>query len=201
MKINIFEGSRRIALLIGGIWAIGVIGTFGDTWSEDTAVKMVFAVPSPGQPATRDTPESEYSECAFKDHSESRYFVTSSGTRVRAILCFKAREFRDGQMLIPYKVDSTGALWGDRRYSDNVSTYTKKVADSFRLSKQYEHWADSQLWPTRLQRFKVVVAFLFGGLIALWIFTAVVGWIVRGFLGIPRGKDLKPDSRERKTNT
>ncbi len=31
-----------------------------------------------------------------------------------------------------------------------------------------------------------------GGLGCLWAFTWAVGWIVRGFMGIPRGLDQKP---------
>jgi len=33
---------------------------------------------------------------------------------------------------------------------------------------------------------------LAGGLIFVWAFTWGVGWIVRGFMGIPRGSDQKP---------
>lgn len=31
-----------------------------------------------------------------------------------------------------------------------------------------------------------------GGLAFIWVFTWGVGWIVRGFMGIPRGQDKKP---------
>ncbi len=31
----------------------------------------------------------------------------------------------------------------------------------------------------------------FGGLLFILVFTWVVGWIVRGFMGIPRGQDKK----------
>lgn len=33
-----------------------------------------------------------------------------------------------------------------------------------------------------------------GGLAFIWVFTWVVGWIVRGFRGIPRGQDSKPNT-------
>ena len=35
------------------------------------------------------------------------------------------------------------------------------------------------------------VAWLFGGLAVGWVLLFVVGWIVRGFMGIPMGKDAK----------
>jgi hypothetical protein len=30
----------------------------------------------------------------------------------------------------------------------------------------------------------------------IWIFSFVLGWIVRGFAGVPRGKDFKPDTKK-----
>jgi hypothetical protein len=34
---------------------------------------------------------------------------------------------------------------------------------------------------------------LFGGWLFLWICAAAIGWVMRGFLGIPRGHDHKPE--------
>lgn len=31
-----------------------------------------------------------------------------------------------------------------------------------------------------------------GGLLAIWLTTSLIGWVVRGFAGIPRGQDRKP---------
>jgi len=39
---------------------------------------------------------------------------------------------------------------------------------------------------------KTVLAVLFGGLAFGWVFMAVTGWVVRGFLGVPRGADERP---------
>jgi hypothetical protein len=35
------------------------------------------------------------------------------------------------------------------------------------------------------------LAVMLGGLIALWIFSLAMGWIVRGFLGIPLQRDTR----------
>jgi len=32
------------------------------------------------------------------------------------------------------------------------------------------------------------------GLIALWSLTWIIGWIARGFLGVPRGQDHRPSA-------
>lgn len=34
-----------------------------------------------------------------------------------------------------------------------------------------------------------------GGLVFLWVFSWAVGWIVRGFMGIPKGHDRRPDAQ------
>lgn len=43
--------------------------------------------------------------------------------------------------------------------------------------------------------FKILREYFFNalmGLAAFWAFTWATGWIVRGFVGIPRGMDRKP---------
>jgi len=37
----------------------------------------------------------------------------------------------------------------------------------------------------------VVLAFAAGGIAVLWTVVLSIGWIVRGFMGIPRGKDFR----------
>lgn len=54
-------------------------------------------------------------------------------------------------------------------------------------------------WPTRqltAADIKQDAEFLFGGWIVLWLLTIAIGWIVRGFLGIPWGKDRRSEDRE-----
>ncbi|NOU20750.1 MAG: hypothetical protein HOO93_03005 [Methyloglobulus sp.] len=84
------------------------------------------------------------------------------------------------------------AVWGYEKYSPEVSSYTKKVADSFKLSKADEEWADSEVWSIRLENIKECLLIIFGGLIFIWLFSWIFGWIVRGFLSIPTGQDNKP---------
>jgi hypothetical protein len=40
--------------------------------------------------------------------------------------------------------------------------------------------------------FKAFFELFGGGLVFIWAFTWIVGWITRGFMGIPRGQDSKP---------
>lgn len=189
MNINAFEGARRIAMLMAGFWAIGVVAI--NFWERETRVEMVFAVRGPGLVWTRVAPSKTFGNCEFKDASESHRATTNAGTPVSVTLCFKAMNFKDDR-LVPYRVDEKGMWWGATSYSDDVRKYTKDVAQNFHLSKADEEWADSQLWPVRWRKVMEASTWLFGGLLALWIFTVVVGWIVRGFLGIPSGQDARP---------
>lgn len=191
MNINVFEGARRIAMLMAGFWAIGVVAV--NFWERETRVKMVFPVRGPGLAWTRVAPSKTYSECELDDASESQSATTNAGTPVSVTLCFKAMKFKDDRMLVPYRVDEKGMWWGATSYSDDVKKYTKDVAQNFHLSKADEEWADSQLWPIRWRKVKKASAWLFGGLLVLWMFTAIVGWIARGFFGIPSGRDSRPE--------
>ncbi len=40
----------------------------------------------------------------------------------------------------------------------------------------------------------VFASVVFGGLLFILVFTWVIGWIVRGFMGIPREQDQKNES-------
>jgi len=40
----------------------------------------------------------------------------------------------------------------------------------------------------------VFASVAFGGLLFILVFTWVIGWIMRGFMGIPRGQDQKNES-------
>ena len=52
---------------------------------------------------------------------------------------------------------------------------------------------------SRVQRklfdqWKTALQFLVGGLVIGWVLVSSIGWIVRGFLGVPRGKDAPPNT-------
>ena len=54
-----------------------------------------------------------------------------------------------------------------------------------------EGWIDDQGWPERLKEFGWGVLWVIGGLVFIWGFSWAVGWIVRGFMGVPRGQDRR----------
>lgn len=243
MKINMFEGARRIAKLMAVIWAVGWCIY---AYTNSPYIHAYFRVDSPGNVPIR-MGEQE-SGCGSDDATESLYSqYTSKGTDVSLTLCFKPFDSIDGRKLIPIRTDSPpkasevydalrkadaagdteaaeklaayiksekfefrlraereGAqpqanankykvLWGNEKYSTEVSNYTKRVASNFKLTKADEEWIDSKVWPARWEKIKEGALAIIGGLAFLWVFSWGVGWIVRGFAGIPTGHDIKPE--------
>lgn len=118
--------------------------------------------------------------------------MTPNKTKVEVNFCFQQMDYPQGRF-VPYKVEPDGRLWGNSSYSTEVTSYTGRVTRDFRLTQADEEWADSRYWPAVWKRIKEASQWIFGGWLALWIFTAVVGWIVRGFAGIPTGQDHRPE--------
>jgi len=63
-----------------------------------------------------------------------------------------------------------------------------------RSSKCENRSIDSKGWPQLLKDLGQKVLGIISGLLFLWAFTWAIGWIVRGFKGIPRGQDKKDET-------
>jgi hypothetical protein len=62
------------------------------------------------------------------------------------------------------------------------------------LTQTDEEWIDNEWWRKLTEQAKLSITFIAGGIVSLWSLTWVVGWIVRGFLGIPMGRDFRTKS-------
>jgi hypothetical protein len=189
IRINVFEGARRVALLLAALWVIGVV-VIG--YADEPRVHLSYLVLSP-----HGTPKSNFdgtTSCSADDRQEYKSLRTAKGTSLWVTICFKSLQFPKGEMLVPYKENRDGTMWGAGKYSREVSSYTESYASEFRLPAVDEGWADGRYWPERWEQAKISGAWLVGGVFALWLFTAVAGWIVRGFAGIPMGMDRRPRS-------
>lgn len=185
VAINIFEGARRIAKLVTALWVIGwIVAAF----NTSSSVYVTYQIAIPGEVPIRVESGCDYSV----DATEHLDLATSKGTNVSLTLCFKHSVFDDGKKLIPYRIDKdTNRWWGNEEYTTEVSSYTESVASNFKLSKSDEEWIDAQWWSSLLKELGIGALVAIGGLLFLWAFTWVVGWIVRGFKGIPQGQDLR----------
>lgn len=178
MKINIFEGTRRVTKLIAVIWFLGM--SFY-AFTDKGYVHGYFRVDSPNSVPIRMSEQEDCDEDDAKEYLSSQY--TSKGSEISVTLCFKSRIFNDRRKLIPLsemsypEVDDI-AQWRTERAA---KAEDKKVAANFKLSKTDEEWADSAAWSARWKNIKNNITITIGGLAFLWIFSWCVGWIVRGF--------------------
>lgn len=63
------------------------------------------------------------------------------------------------------------------------------LKDAFVIPKADEKWIDGQWWSLVMKEIGLGALGAVSGLLFLFAFTWTMGWIVRGFMGIPRGQD------------
>jgi len=183
IDVNVFEGSRRVALLLKVLWVLGALAII---WHNSPFVSMAFATSSP------DAAFSKVDGCA--SGTDARVFISrpiGNGKSVSLELCFKPLRADSGAQLVPYKMQK-GWWWGNLRYSPEVEAYTKARAESFQLSQAdqraaREEW-NRQWWSNS----RSTGLFAVGGWVVLSLLQMLVGWIVRGFFGIPWDQDRRP---------
>ena len=134
----------------------------------------------------------DINKCQTLDAQKFVTVKTEKGHDAHIRLCFVAIDFEGGKKFVPFRVDQKdGRMWGNDSYAPEVSQYTSRVSDNFRLTPEDEQWVDQEWSSKRWEEMLEGVLWLVGGLAAFWMFTWATGWIVRGFLGIPRGQDRK----------
>lgn len=191
MRLNIFEGARRLNVLVMGVWVIGCVVV---AYNDSPYLTQNYSVTRPNQPARLANDEDA---CQGGDRGESGYKETTSGRRVYVSICFRAAGPAGGERLVPFRIDKPdNAIWGAANTSPEVIQYARRYMSDFQIPKADEpaiekEWR-SRRWELAQERGLALV----GGVAFFWIAAWVIGWIVRGFLGIPRGMDAKPSSKE-----
>lgn len=212
MAINMFEGARRIAKLIAGF---GVLWYCGYVLLDSPHVPIWYSVGWPG-----DTPILVRERTCPESKMEYRSYVpTSGGKRVSLDFCFIKQNASNGRKMVFYTRDDTAPdlsklsiaeleelkeklksrsnskderrYLGNSDYSTEVTDYTKRTINAFVIPKADEDWIESQWWSARWKGIRDATLGLLGGLATLWAFTWATGWIVRGFMSIPRGSDSR----------
>jgi hypothetical protein len=191
MKINVFEGARRILRLLQAVWVLGAIVV---SWNQTPYVSLTYSTAAPSAPFV------PAEDCRSNDRTEHLYGRKLDGEKTASVtLCFTAQEFPNGSMLIPY-TEKDGQVWGNGEYSNEVMNYTKARAERFDLPDEGRKRALEQWNRRRTDQLKEAALFTIGGVVCLSILSAIIGWIVRGFFGIPRGQDRRPEPTEPKQN-
>lgn len=182
MKVNIFEGARRISLLIGVLWVVGwsAAAIFSEPYS-----RVNYSVLSLGVPFVSGVcPDDAVAEYIEREAPE--------GKSVNVTLCFLAAKADTGEMLVPYADAGNGKVWMGGKYSTEVRKYTASAASEFDLTPEGIEAFEAIQRKALLEQWGEAAMSLFSGLAVGWAVVAAIGWIVRGFMGIPRGQDMRP---------
>jgi hypothetical protein len=94
--------------------------------------------------------------------------------------------------LIPYRRDkSANLVWAKDRSAAEVQTYISGAAESFQIPEADEEAINNLWWSKRLEHAGEYFLGMLASAAALYVVSWIVGWVVRGFLGIPRGSDTR----------
>ena len=112
----------------------------------------------------------------------------------------------------PITLDRPGATqtppqkwyWQGDSYDEPVKAYMDKRKADFVLTpdliRQIREGTWSLRWNRFAARFKEASPIVFGAMFFLWFLATVVGWIVRGFAGIPSSQDFRPSKVKREAS-
>lgn len=188
MRINVFEGARRIALVVAALSAMVVLALAG---TYKPYLSMQYRVASPTASPSRSDESCPYD--AGRHYFTAR---TPRGQEVGIDLCLIAMRFgKEPDMLIPYEVDKAGITWGAPSSSKEVDVYERALEKRFVLPARDAQWADQEFSNRYSKNWRTTLIGLAIGLGIFWTLVWVIGWVVRGFAGIPRGKDSRQASQ------
>lgn len=185
--MNWFEGGRRVTLLAQGSILIGIV------WSLfliDPYIEFTLATKGPSEKFFLSD-----SECGEDDKSEWKKYDDVRGIGDFYItFCFLSV---DSSGFIPYQVDDKGVLIAtEQKYDPELQEYIDERISNFSFSSavgsQIKAQYDKQYWGRWFEEFRKNILAGFLVLCVVTAFSYILGWIVRGFAGIPGRADRKP---------
>jgi hypothetical protein len=185
VAINVFEGARRISKTI---MLLIVVGSLIAIWFDSPDLTLKYEIDQFG-----DAP-AKVDECSKDSALEVLNRYSADGDKVSVHLCFRAHlSEKAGEMRIPYALveDDATLVWMGEQYSTPVMKYTKAAAQDFKLPADALKGTGFLLMKQRFSAGSKAVGYLCAGLLAFLLATSFIGWIVRGFLGIPNGMDAR----------
>lgn len=188
MGLNAFEGARRILLVVQVLWALGVLVV---SYNLAPSPSVTLEVLRPDLPARETTRGCDIGTDAMEWES----IRSSGGGDISVTVCFRADKFSDGRMLVPYRVAENGMVWGDGPYTEDVTSYTGSYAKTVKLSPATEQRLAGEARRTKFKHLASGAGVAAIGWGVFWVLASVIGWIVRGFVGIPTGRDSRPKQR------
>ena len=186
MAVNMFEGARRVMKLT--MVLIGIIGIV-IAYNSEPDINLVYEISYFGENPVRINTDSCNSS---DDATEYSNHTTAKGNDYDLTLCFKATASNDGKMMIPYMIDEeTQGILGNDQYDVGVIKYTQSIKSNFSVPSEGEQIVDKQYWPKKIKTILEILGKTALSIFGFWIFCWVIGWIIRGFVNIPMGQDVK----------
>jgi hypothetical protein len=200
MATNVFEGARRISKIVAAIWIIGwIVGAYYTYESVKTTINVIYKITG-----FKEAPIRIMEECPPDSIMNYVDIKTKSDTKVLVKLCREKPRISE-LMALAKNLEEKGDIKLAGRALDKIyNLFINKKPDSTEIAQLEaalvkadangdtdEAWIDNQgksLVQKQIGR-EVMVAI--SGILFLLVFTWAIGWIVRGFMGIPKGQDNK----------
>lgn len=217
--VNWFEGGRRISkLLMAIVAAIGVFILYGTT--AQTPTFFTAGPGEPWRFETRACKSPDYSryqlDTKVGDEDVDLCFEALPNGKIPYALApepadaAKARQERMNRESAEAaaKAKARGEppplileqipkwYYNGDPYEEPTMSYISERASAFRLTpqmtQQVRESSSRRLWAARWETINESFPWVMGTIAAIWALTMVIGWIVRGFAGVPMGADFRP---------
>lgn len=168
MRVNKFKAARRSAFVLAAAW-VGGCAAYG-AFAKPRAY-LTYSIRAPGTAPVR------VLKCGLDDGSRvisTRHTETGS---VGVTLCFKTLKAQKRRW------------WMEASYSPDVVRQMDAFEEGFRLPPQGAAEAERIHREERIEAWRFAATAAASGLAVGWLLVAVIGWLVRGVLNIPKGKD------------
>ena len=217
--VNWFEGGRRISKLLMavvlGIGAFILISTAGD--------RPTFFTAGPGEPWRLEARACQYPndphpasgvDVSTAGESVSLCFEALPNGKIPYAIApepedaARARAQQEaadkaaiarGEPPPLRPMQSSKWYYYGNMFDDQIMSYEELRDASFRLTpemaQRVRETSSSRLWAARREAFQSGAPYVFGVIAFIWVLTAVIGWIVRGFAGVPMDSDFRPAKR------
>ncbi|XAP78261.1 hypothetical protein ABC955_00320 [Citromicrobium bathyomarinum] len=218
MAINWFEGGRRISKLCMGI--VVAVGAATVLWRNDPDPVLSSRGPTmPWFVSPDSCPENAYVRYLWdydwggNDPGLRLCFLPlPNGSIPYAVaptppdeLEREAQDKRDNEMRMangepPKLTIQSPWFYGAPEYDERVQSYVSGSISNLRITPELAtRLRDSMStvrWNDRKKAFNEALPWVAGICGFLWAFTFAMGWIIRGFAGIPTGQDFKPSKQK-----